>query len=98
MWCEDPHYMDTMSISGTDVGQIKMNFEQDTDHGVAIKFKQRDTGLLYKTGERDFTVDADWNHVWNIPADEELIGFYGGEQGSGSDMKIVELGIITRKT
>ena len=86
MWCDDPDYMDTMSITGTDVKQIKMNFEQDGDNGVAIKFRNRDDGLLWKTGVRDHSVEADWNNVWEIPDDEELIGFHGKEEGSGEDI------------
>ena len=86
MWCDDPDYMDTMSITGADVKQIKMNFEQDGDNGVAIKFRNRDDGLLWKTGVRDHSVEADWNNVWEIPDDEELIGFHGKEEGSGEDI------------
>ena len=86
MWCEDPDFMDTMSITGTDVKQIKMNFEQDGDNGVAIKFRNRDDGLLWKTGVRDYSIEADWNHVFEIPDDEELIGFHGKEEGSGKNI------------
>lgn len=86
MWCEDDDFMDTMSITGTDVKQIKMNFEQDGNNGVAIKFRNRDDGLLWKTGVRDHSIEADWNNVWEIPDDEELIGFHGKEEGFGIDM------------
>ena len=90
MWCDDPDYMDTMSITGTDVKQIKMNFEQDDDNGVAIKFRNRDDGLLWKTGVRDFYSDSgsdnDWRFVWEIADDEELIGFHGKEAGTGEDI------------
>jgi hypothetical protein len=86
MWCEDDDFVDTMSITGTDVKQIKMNFEQDGNNGVAIKFRNRDDGLLWKTGVRDFSIEADWNNVWEIPDDEELIGFHGKEKGFGIDM------------
>ena len=92
MSCEDSEY-GKLKISGKNVGWIKMNFEQDSDHGVAIKFRSRDDQLLWKTGVRD----SRFATIWDIPDDEELIGFHGKEAGSGINKKIVELGIVTRK-
>jgi len=59
-----------------------MNFEQDGDNGVAIKFRKRDDGLLWKTGVREHSVAT----VWEIPDDEELIGFHGKEEGTGENI------------
>ena len=78
MKCDDSEF-GKLHISGGNVGWIKMNFEDDYDNGVAIKFRTRDDRLLWKTGMRD----SRYATVFDIPDDEELIGFHGKEEGFG---------------
>ena len=51
-----------------------MNFEEDGD-GIAFKFRKRNDKMLLKTGDREHSIA----HVYDIPDDQELIGFHGKE-------------------
>ena len=90
MDCDKDQQTDLYKIDGAKVGQIKMNFESDGE-GVAVKFRKRNDNLIMKAGERDHSRAE----VFDIPDDEELIGFHGWQD---SNYKILRLGIITRKT
>ena len=81
MNCDDSEYS-KLHIRGENVGWLKMNFEDDFDNGIATKFRSRESQLLWKTGMRD----SKFATVWNIPDDEELIGFHGKEKGSGKEI------------
>ena len=72
MDCDEDQLTDLYKIDGTTVGQIKMNFESDGE-GVAVKFRKRNDKLITKAGERDHSRAV----VFDIPDDEELIGFHG---------------------
>ena len=51
-----------------------MNFEEDGD-GIAFKFRKRNDKMLMKNGDRDGSIAQ----VYDIPDDQELIGFHGKE-------------------
>ena len=65
-----------------------MNFEEDGD-GIAFKFRKRNDKVLMKTGDRKHSIAQ----VYDIPDDQELIGFHGKED---QNRNIMEIGIITR--
>ena len=72
MRCDDAQFKDYYKINGSKVGELKMNFEADSD-GIAVKFRKRNGKLLMKTGERDSANSK----VFKIPEHEELVGFHG---------------------
>ena len=86
MSCADDSYFDLMHINGPQIGKVKLSFEADEDAGVAIKLKERDDdswswtvsealgqNMIEALGE----FDSDNKSVLVVPANEQLIGFFG---------------------
>ena len=101
MSCADDSYFDLMHVNGPQIGKVKLSFEADDDAGVAIKLKKRDDdswswqinealgqNMIEALGE----FESDDKSVLNVPADEQLIGFYGTQDEND---QILSLGLVT---
>ena len=90
MNCEDAEYFELMFLTGDMIGKVKMNFEQDADAGVAVKFKTRGNEMINEIGE---FAKTDSMVSVPIPLEEQVIGFFGTED---ANKNILSLGIVTK--